>query len=77
LAQAARAFADRIDPLTPNNSEQPPTKDYLTFDEWYTRALALLGRDQGYKKWGAETLYGLRFTPEEAASEVDWEAFSY
>jgi hypothetical protein len=46
----------------------------VNFGDWYSRVLKLLGKSDGYKQYGAKTLFELRMTPEEAAAEVDWEA---
>ncbi len=75
VAADARALADRFDPLVLDKPPEVATMDYINFQEWYARAIALLGKSDGYKKYGAKRLYELRMTPEEAASEIDWEAF--
>ena len=40
MADEARALADRIDPLTPDNEPNPATMDYIKFKDWYGRTLA-------------------------------------
>jgi hypothetical protein len=75
MAQTARALADRIDPLIPNKPRELATIDYMKFGEWYERTLAILGKEDGYKRHGAQRVFELRMTPEEAAVEIDWEAF--
>jgi hypothetical protein len=47
----------------------------VKFNEWYARALAILGKEDGYKRYGAQRIFELRMAPEEAAAEVDWNTF--
>jgi hypothetical protein len=75
MAEAARAYAHRVDPLVPVKPERLATMDYMKFSDWYARAVAILGKEDGYKRYGAQRLFELRMTPEEAAAEIDWEAF--
>jgi hypothetical protein len=75
MASTARAL-NRIDRLISNKPAELATIDYMNFDEWYARTRALLGKLDGYKQYGAERVFELRMTPEEAVAEVDWEAFS-
>ena len=74
MADAARALADRIDPLISDKSPEPETIDYMEFDEWYARVMAIIGEQEDYKRYRAQRVFELRMTPEEAAVEIDWEA---
>jgi hypothetical protein len=75
MAAEAHALADRLDPLIPDKPPELATMDYMKFEEWHARAVALLGKPEGYKKYGAQKLFELRMTPEEATQEINWEAF--
>ena len=69
-AAYARQLANQIDPLCPDLPTKLNTCDYMSFEEWRPMVESLLGHAVG--AWTAEQVYKLRFTPEEAAEEVEW-----
>jgi hypothetical protein len=77
MSAEAREIAARLDPLDLNTPPRPETTDYVSFCDWYARLLAVMGKEDGYKRYGAKAAYEARMTPEEAPVEVDWAAYWY
>lgn len=66
-------LADRVDPLVPEKPVELKTCDYMSFADWHSELLAILGKTLEHRGYLVERVYNERRTPAEAAAEVDWE----